>query len=135
MNEPPRRHDITIRVATEAGGHPDPAAFAVTASQAASARNASILSAHTAEEIICVVSVPAATGPEAAAVALAIVAGALKAGEAGCHPANKHHDSPLPDIVLPLTASSNIPPDITPESRRPGSVKRQVKTKDRGCGR
>ena len=82
MNEPLRRHDITIRVAAEAGGHPDPAAFAVTASQAASARNASILSAHTAEEIICIVSVPTGTGPEAAAVALAIVADAFKAGEA-----------------------------------------------------
>ena len=82
MNEPPRRHDITIRFATEAGGHPGPAAFAVTASRAASARNASILRAHPAEEIICVVSAPAATGPEAAAVAVAIVADALKAGEA-----------------------------------------------------
>jgi hypothetical protein len=79
MNEPPRRHDITIRVPTEPGSHPDPAAFAVTASQAAAAKDASILSAHTAEEIICVVTVPAATGPEAAAVALAIVADALKA--------------------------------------------------------
>lgn len=43
------------------------------------AEGASILSAHTAEEIICVVSVPAVTGLEAAAVALAIVADALKA--------------------------------------------------------
>ena len=82
MNEPPRRHDITIRVATEPGSHPDPAAFAITASQAAAARDASILSAHTAEEIICVVSVPAATGPEAAAIALAVVADALRAGQA-----------------------------------------------------
>jgi F420-dependent methylenetetrahydromethanopterin dehydrogenase len=78
MNEPPRRHDITIRVAKEAG-HTDPAAFA--ASQAAAGRDASILSAHTAEEIICVVSVPAATGPHAAAVALAVVADALSAGD------------------------------------------------------
>jgi hypothetical protein len=61
MNEPPRRHDITIRVAKDAGRHTDPAAFA--ASQAVAGRDASILSAHTAEEIICVVSVPAATGP------------------------------------------------------------------------
>jgi hypothetical protein len=37
--------------------------FAAAASQAAAGRDASILSAHTAEEIICVVSVPAATGP------------------------------------------------------------------------
>jgi hypothetical protein len=35
-----------------------------------------------AEEIICVVNVPAATEPEAVAVALVIVADALKAGEA-----------------------------------------------------
>jgi hypothetical protein len=88
MNEPPRRHDITIRVATKAGGHPGLAAFAVTASRAASARNASILSAHAAEEIICVVSVPAVTGPEAA-VALAIVADALKAGEAVLSPSEQ----------------------------------------------
>jgi hypothetical protein len=81
MNEPPRRHDITIRVATGPGRHPDPAAFAVTARRAAAARDASILSAHTAEEIICVVSVPAATGPEAAATALAVVADALRAGD------------------------------------------------------
>ena len=56
VNEPPRRHDITIR-------------------------DASILSAHTAEEIICVVSVPAVTGVQAVAVALAVVADALSAGD------------------------------------------------------
>ena len=76
MHEPPRRHDITIRVAKEAGRHTDPAA----ASQAAAGRDASILSAHTADEIIRVVSVPAATGPHAVAVALAVVADALRAG-------------------------------------------------------
>ena len=86
VNEPPRRHDITIRVPAEPGSHPDPAAFAVTASQVAAAKGATILSAHTAEEIICVVSVPAATGPEAAAVALAVVADALKAGQAAPSP-------------------------------------------------
>jgi len=81
MNEPPRRHDITIRVAKEAGRHTDPAAFAAAASQAAAGRDASILSAHTAGEIICVVSVAAATGPHAVAVALAVVADALSAGD------------------------------------------------------
>ena len=79
MNEPPRRHDITIRVAKEAGRHTDPATFAAAARQAATGRDASILSAHTADEIICVVTVPAATGPHAIAVALAIVADALSA--------------------------------------------------------
>ena len=81
MNEPPRCHDITIRVAKEAGRHPDPAAFAVAASRAAAGRNVSIVRAHTAEKIICVVSVPAPGGPEAVAVALAVVADALKAGD------------------------------------------------------
>ena len=79
MNEPPRRHDITIRVAKQAGRHPDPATFAAAASQAAAGRDASTLSAHTANEIICVVSVTTATGPQAVAVALAVVADALSA--------------------------------------------------------
>jgi hypothetical protein len=73
-----RRH---YPVAKEAGRHTDPATFAAAASQAAAGRNASILSAHTANEIICVVSVAAATGPQAVAVALAIVADALSAGD------------------------------------------------------
>jgi len=60
MNKPPRRHDITIRVAKQAGRHPDPAAFAAAASQAAAGRDASILSAHTVNEIICG---SAASGP------------------------------------------------------------------------
>ena len=81
MNEPPRRHDITIRVAKESDRHTDPAAFAAAASRAAAGRDASILSAHTAEEIICVVTVPAATAAQAAAVALAVVADALSAGD------------------------------------------------------
>jgi len=81
MNEPPRRHDITIRVAKEAGRRTDPAAFTAGASQAAAGRDASILSAHTAEEIICVVSVLAVTGVQAVAVALAVVADALSAGD------------------------------------------------------
>jgi hypothetical protein len=81
MNEPPKQYDITIRVAHEAACPPDPAAFAVEANQAAAARAASVVSAYTAEEIICVVSVPAASGPGAAAVALAVVAEALRAGD------------------------------------------------------
>ena len=52
MNEPPRQHDITIRVAKQAGRHTDPAAFAAAARQAAAGKDASILSAHTADEII-----------------------------------------------------------------------------------
>ena len=86
MDELPRRHDITIRVAKEVGHHPDPAAFAIAASRAAVGRNASVVSAHTATEIICVVSVPAAGRPDAVAVALAVVADALKDAEPASAP-------------------------------------------------
>jgi hypothetical protein len=86
MDELPRRHDITIRVAKEAGHHPDPAAFAIAASRAAAGRNASVVSAHTATEVICVVSVPAAGRPDAVAVALAVVADALKGAEPASAP-------------------------------------------------
>jgi hypothetical protein len=80
MNKPPGRYDVTVRVDRD-DGHPfpDPAAFAAAASRAASSMNASVLRAHTAEEIICVVGVTAPDRPAAAAVALAVVAGALKA--------------------------------------------------------
>ncbi len=57
---------------------PDPAEFAVTAEQAASARAASIVSAHTASQIISIVTVLAADQPTAVAVALAVVSDALK---------------------------------------------------------
>ena len=79
MDKPPSRYDVTVRVAEDDGHSPDPAAFAAAASQAASSRNASVVSAHTAEEIICVVSVAAPDRPSAVAIALAVVADALRA--------------------------------------------------------
>jgi hypothetical protein len=79
MNKPPSRYDVTVRVAGDDCHHLDPAAFAVAASRAASSMNASVISAHTAEEVICVVSVAAPDWPSAVAVALAVVAGSLKA--------------------------------------------------------
>jgi hypothetical protein len=80
MDKPPGRYDVTVRVDRD-GGHslPDPAAFAVAASRAASSVNASVVSAHTAEEIICVVGVTAPDRASEVAVALAVVAGAFKA--------------------------------------------------------
>ncbi len=79
MNKPPSRYDITVRVAKDDGHPADPAAFAVAASRAASTMNASVISAHTAQEIICVVGVAAPDRLSAVAVALAVVAGALNA--------------------------------------------------------
>ena len=80
MDNPPSRYDVTVRVDRD-DGHPfpDPAAFAAAASLAASSMNASVVSAHTAGEIICVVGVAAPDRPSAVAVALAVVAAALKA--------------------------------------------------------
>jgi len=73
-----RRYDVTIPVGREGGDHPNPAEFAVAAEQAASARAASIVSAHTASQIVSVVTVLAADQLTAVAVALAVVSDALK---------------------------------------------------------
>jgi hypothetical protein len=80
MDKPPSRYDVTVRVAKDDGHLADPATFAAAANKAASSRDASLVSAHTAEEIICVVSVAAPDRPLAITVALAVVADALKAG-------------------------------------------------------
>ena len=80
MDKPPSRYDVTVRVAKDDGHPADPATFVAAANKAASSRDASVVSAHTAEEIICVVSVAAPDRPLAIAVALAVVADALKAG-------------------------------------------------------
>ena len=52
MTNLPRRYDVTITVGRDGGDHPNPAEFAVAAGQAASARAASIVSAHAG----CVIS-------------------------------------------------------------------------------
>ncbi len=79
MDKPPSWYDVTVRVAQDDGHPPDPATFAVAASKAASSRDASVVSAHTAKEIIRVVSVAAPDRPAAITVALAVVAEALRA--------------------------------------------------------
>ncbi len=55
-----------------------PTDFAVPAGQAASARAASIVSAHTASQIISIVTVLATDRSVAVAIALAVVSDALK---------------------------------------------------------
>lgn len=78
MNEPSTRCDVTVTVDREGGYLPDPAEFAVAAEQAASNRAASVVSAHTAEQIISVVTVQTADRSAAVAVALAVVSEALR---------------------------------------------------------
>jgi hypothetical protein len=55
----------------------NPAEFAAAVGQAALARAASIVTAHTAGQIISVVTVQAADQPAAVAIALAVVSQAL----------------------------------------------------------
>jgi len=78
MDKPPSRYDVTVRVGKDDSHAPDPATFVAAASKAASSRRASVVSAHTAGEVICVVCVAAPDGPAAVAVALAVVAEALR---------------------------------------------------------
>ena len=78
MTELPCRYDVTITVGRDGGDHPNPAEFVVAAEQAASARGASIVSAHAASQIVSVVTVLAADQLAAIAVALAVVSDALK---------------------------------------------------------
>jgi hypothetical protein len=78
MNEPPNRYDVAVTVAREGVWLPDPAEFAVAAGQAASSRAASVVSAHTAGQIISVVTVETSDRSAAVAVALAVVSEALR---------------------------------------------------------
>ena len=78
MSELPSWYDVTVTVTTDDDYRPNPAELAVMAEQAASNWNASIVSAHTAEQIIFVVSVEATDRPSAVAIGLAVVSDALR---------------------------------------------------------
>ena len=76
--EPPNLYDVTITMGRDGGYLPNPAEFALAAEQAASARDVGIVSAHTAGQIISIVTAHAANRPAAVAVALAVVSEALR---------------------------------------------------------
>ncbi len=78
MTEPPRRYNVTITVEKDGDCLPNPAEFAVAAGEAASARAAGVVSAHTTEKIISVVTLHASDQRAAVAAALAVVSEALK---------------------------------------------------------
>ena len=78
MTKPPNRYHVTVTVARASGYLPDPTEFAVAAELAASSRNASVVSAHTAEQIISVVTVEMADRSSAVAVAMAVLSEALR---------------------------------------------------------
>jgi hypothetical protein len=69
MSEPPPLYNVTVTVDKDGDHLPNPAESAVVAERAASARAASITSAHTASQIVSIVTVPVAEQPAAVAVA------------------------------------------------------------------
>jgi len=77
MYELPGRYDVIIKLASDGGQLPDAVAFAAAAEQAASRRSASIVTVHTADTIISVVTVDAPGWYAARAVARAVVSEAL----------------------------------------------------------
>lgn len=74
MSKPPCHYDVTITLDRDGNHLPNPAEFAVAAERAASARTASIVSAHMASQIISIITVLAPDQP----AALAVVSDALK---------------------------------------------------------
>ena len=79
MYEPPSRNNVNETVARDDGGrHPDPDTFAVAADEAAWRRSASIVSTHTADRIIGIVTVYAPDRYAAVAVARGVALDALR---------------------------------------------------------
>jgi hypothetical protein len=81
MTGTPRCYDVTVTVSRDGSYLPNPAEFAMTVEQAASARDASVMSAHTHEKVISIVTVQAADQPAAVIVALAVVSEGLRAAQ------------------------------------------------------
>ncbi len=79
MYEQLSRYNVTVTVSRDQDGElPDPVAFAVAADEAAWHKSASIVSAHTDDRIISIVTVHAPDRHAAVAVARAVVSDALR---------------------------------------------------------
>jgi hypothetical protein len=78
MYDPPSRYNVTVTVSSDDGRLPDLISFAVAADEAAWRRSASIVSAHTIDRIISIVTVHAPDRYAAEAVARAVVSDALR---------------------------------------------------------
>jgi hypothetical protein len=75
VHESPGRYDVTVILARGGGSPSRPGRVRRAAGQAASGKNATVASAHTAGKIISVVTAEAID--QSAAVALAVVSGVL----------------------------------------------------------
>jgi len=78
MPESPSRYNVTVTVPLAEGQLPDLIGFAVAADEAAWRRSASIVSAHTGDRIISIVTVYAPDRYAAETVARAVVSDALR---------------------------------------------------------
>jgi hypothetical protein len=92
MTESLSRYDVTVTIARDGGYLPGPPEFALAAEQAALSRNASVVAAYTAEQIISVVTVGMADRPAAVAVALAVVSEALRTRFRMTPPVSRHRN-------------------------------------------
>jgi phosphoribosylcarboxyaminoimidazole (NCAIR) mutase len=77
MYESPSRYNVTVTVSRDDGELPDLITFAVAADEAAWRRSASIVSAHTSDAIINIVTVHAPDRHAAVIIARAVVSDAL----------------------------------------------------------
>jgi hypothetical protein len=78
MHELPSRYNVTVTISGNDGRLPDLISFAQAADEAAWRRSASIVSAHTNDRIISIVTVHAPDPYAAETVARAVVSDALK---------------------------------------------------------
>jgi hypothetical protein len=79
MDEQPSRYNVTVTVSADQDGQlPDLVAFAVAADEAAWRKSASIVSAHTDDRIISIITVHAPDRCAAVTVARAVVSDALR---------------------------------------------------------
>jgi hypothetical protein len=77
VNQSVNNYDVTVTVARDGGRLPDLAGFAAAVKEAAASRGANVMSAHTYEQIINVVTAQAPSRSDAVAAAQAVVSEAL----------------------------------------------------------
>jgi hypothetical protein len=100
MYEPPSRYNVTVTVSRDQDGQlPDPVLFAVAADEAAWRKSASIVSAHTDDRIISIVTVHAPDRYAAVTVARAVVSDALRHLAASPGGAHAQTEAPPPSAA------------------------------------